>query len=278
MLASRGGEYLQCLSTVAKDRKPGLRRICPEITSVSRRRVNFQSDRKKTDWMSILRFEKHYLISRQLLNMLGNLYVGAYLPNHVIAGGRYILVSTKAKNSAETGYWMKFTSTQKNLKNQFVLVVVISLSLLTTGGCSGPSNPDGRENVSGTISLNGAPLTGMSGIVFSPTVKGSDGGGQGQISTGKYALTGADGVKPGNYTVRITSSIDFDIKTGKPADNTIQFGSEVPVDVLPPKFNKQSTIEFEVVARKNNVFNYNIKTDYVPEMPKNAKTKEAIPL
>ena len=173
---------------------------------------------------------------------------------------------------------MKFTSTQSYLNYQFLLIALISSALVPTGGCSGPKNPDGRENVSGTITLNGQPLPGMAGIVFSPTVDGSDGGGQGQINSGKYAITGADGVKPGKYIVRITASIDFDKKTGKPADNTIQFGSEIPVDVVPPEFNKQSTIEFEVVAGKNNVFNYDIKTDYVPEMPKNAKTKEAVPL
>ncbi|WP_372721480.1 hypothetical protein [Novipirellula sp.] len=155
---------------------------------------------------------------------------------------------------------------------------MLSLSLVPNSGCSTPSNPDGRENVSGTITLNGSPLDGMAGIVFSPTVVGSNGGGQGQISNGQYALTGANGVKPGTYIVRITASVDFDKKTGKQADNTIQFGSEVPVDVVPPEFNQQSTIEFEVVSGAGNVFDYDIKTDYVPEMPMNAKTKEAIPL
>ncbi|WP_417734939.1 hypothetical protein [Rosistilla oblonga] len=155
---------------------------------------------------------------------------------------------------------------------------MLSLSGLSIGGCSVPKNPDGRENVTGTITLKGEPLRGMAGILFSPVEEGSDGGGQGQINAGSYALTGADGVKPGKYIVRITASVDFDIRTGKPADNTIQFGSEVPVDVVPPEFNKQSTIEFEVVAEGNNVFNYDIKTDFVPEMPKDAKTKEAIPL
>lgn len=173
---------------------------------------------------------------------------------------------------------MTFTSTQINFKYQFVLIALTSLCPILFGGCSGPKNPDGRENVSGTITLNGEPLTAMAGIVFSPLEEGSRDGGQGQITAGKYALTGADGVKPGKYIVRITASIDFDKKTGKPADNTIQFGSEVPVDVVPPEFNRDSTIEFEVVKGKNNVFNYDIKTDYVPEMPKNAKTKEAIPL
>jgi hypothetical protein len=73
-------------------------------------------------------------------------------------------------------------------------------------------------------------------------------------------------------------STSFDKKTGKPADNTIQFGSEVPVDVVPAEFNRESTIEFEVVANKDNVFNYDIKTNYVPMMPANPITKEEIEL
>lgn len=145
-------------------------------------------------------------------------------------------------------------------------------------GCATQKNPGGRENIEGMITLNGAPLTGMSGIVFSPVIPGNDGGGQGQIQAGKYFLTGADGVKPGKYIVRITSSIDFDIKTGKPADSAIEFGSEIPVDVVPPMFNRESTIEFEVVAGKKNIFNYDIKTDYIPKMPPDAKPKDAIPL
>jgi hypothetical protein len=173
---------------------------------------------------------------------------------------------------------MNLTSLSSFLTLSPRFALLISLLVFPVSGCSGPKNPDGRENVSGTITINGAPLTGMAGIVFSPTVEGSDGGGQGQINTGKYALTGADGVKPGKYIVRITASIDFDIKTGKPADNTIEFGSEVPVDLVPPEFNKESKIEFEVVAGKNNNFDYDIKTDYVPAMPANAKTKEAIAL
>ena len=160
------------------------------------------------------------------------------------------------------------------------VIVVLMLALLLTvhSGCSKPANPGGRENVDGMITLNGVPLSGRAGIVFSPKTPGSDGGGQGQIQAGKYFLTGADGVKPGKYIVRITASVDFDIKTGKPADNTIEFGREIPVDVIPSDFNTTSTIEFEVVAGKKNTFNYDIKTEYVPKMPPNAKPKDAIPL
>jgi hypothetical protein len=90
----------------------------------------------------------------------------------------------------------------RNIREHFVTILTLSISLILIGGCSGSRNPDGRENVSGMITLNGKPLMGMSGILFSPIEKGSDGLGQGQINAGKYALTGANGVKPGKYIVR----------------------------------------------------------------------------
>ncbi|MEZ6074232.1 MAG: hypothetical protein R3C56_00745 [Pirellulaceae bacterium] len=121
---------------------------------------------------------------------------------------------------------MADSSTQINFKYQFALIRGDFLVPILFGSCSGPKNPDGRENVSGTITLNGEPLTAMAGIVFSPLEEGSRDGGQGQITAGKYALTGADGVKPGKYIVPLTpASIDFDKKTGKPADN-LRYSSE----------------------------------------------------
>ena len=145
-------------------------------------------------------------------------------------------------------------------------------------GCgTAVDNPDGRETVSGMITLNGSPLGGMAGISFVPK-EGGDGGGQGQIKEGRYIISGYDGVKPGKYLVRIFATVDFDKSTGKVADNTIEFGNELTVDVIPPEFNKESTIEFEVVAGGNNVFNYDVQTDYVPVMPKNARGKMAVPL
>lgn len=161
--------------------------------------------------------------------------------------------------------------------HQSIAAIALPSLVFFVGCFSSESNPDGRQNVSGSITLNGQPLTGMAGIKLDP-VAGGDGGGQAQIMTGNYLMTGPDGVKPGKYIVRITASVDFDKSTGKPADNTLQFGNEVPVDVVPPEFNKESTIEFEVVDGKSSTFNYDIKTDYAPKMPANAKGKEAVPL
>ena len=168
--------------------------------------------------------------------------------------------------------------TLKEMERCSLGIVFAILSLPLFSGCSGRANPDGRETISGMITLNGKPLAGTAGIAFDPVNEGSDGGGKGQIMKGKYTLTGHDAVKPGKYTVRITAVIDFDKKTGKPADNTVVFGNEVAVDVVPPEFNAESTIEFEVVAGKKNVFNYDIETDYEPAMPKKIPEKSMVPL
>lgn len=156
----------------------------------------------------------------------------------------------------------------------FLTLLLISFGglLLTSFGCKGPENPDGRENVSGKITLNGQPLMGLAGIRFDP-VDGGDGGGKGQIKQGVYSITGYDAVKPGKYTVRIFASVDYDRKTGKLADNQILEGDAIAVDLVPAEFNSNSKIEFEVVKGKNNVFNYDVVTDFVPSMPKSSKGK-----
>ena len=156
------------------------------------------------------------------------------------------------------------------------LSLLVSIAALSFLGCdSEPPNPDGRETITGDISLNGEPLVGMAGISFVP-VDGGDGGGKAQIKQGSFVASGYDGVKPGKYTVKIFATVDFDRKTGKIADNTIQFGNEVTVQLVPPEFNEKSTIEFEVVAGGGNVFDYDIKTDYVPKMPSGSKGKGGI--
>lgn len=44
------------------------------------------------------------------------------------------------------------------------------------------------------------------------------------------------------------------------------------MDAVPPEFNQNSTIEFEVAENKANTFNYDIQTDFVPQPPPGAKS------
>lgn len=169
------------------------------------------------------------------------------------------------------------------MKRYSVLSLSVSLLLgglfLTLVGC-GKANPDGRENVSGTVKINGEPVKGTAGIRFEPTGEDKTAGGSGQIMESKYFLTQQDGVKPGKYIVRISVKTTFDRKTGKVADNTLEFGNEVDVELVPPEYNTQSKQEVEVVEGGKNVFDFDIKSDIKPDLSsaKGEKKKKEIEL
>lgn len=159
-----------------------------------------------------------------------------------------------------------------------LLAVVVVAGLLSATGCKEP-NPDGREDVSGKITLNGEPLGTQSGVFairFDPVGDDKKAGGSGQIQSGSYALTGQDGVKPGQYVVRISGSATFDRSTNDYANADTKMENEYQVVLVPPEFNSESKIEFEVVKGKKNVFNYDIVTDFKGEEANQGKKKGAV--
>lgn len=169
-----------------------------------------------------------------------------------------------------------------NFKNALksLLVLAVAATLLVAGGCK-PQNPDGREDVSGKITLNGKPLgekTGVFAIKFDPTGDDKSAGAHGQIQSGAYKLTGQDGVKPGKYIVRITGTATFDRSTNDYADANTTMENEYQVVLVPAEFNSESTLEFEVVAKKKNVFNYDIVTDFSGEEADKGKKKAEVSL
>ncbi|MDD3468643.1 MAG: hypothetical protein PHE53_01525 [Thermoguttaceae bacterium] len=152
-----------------------------------------------------------------------------------------------------------------NSVRSFYSCLLLCGLFLTLSGC-GKANPDGRENVSGTVKINGEPVKGTAGIRFDPIGEDKTAGGSGQIMESKYLLTQQDGVKPGKYIVRINAKTTFDRKTGKVADNTLKFGNEVDVELVPPEYNTQSKQEVEIVAGGKNVFDFDIKSDIKPDL------------
>lgn len=151
------------------------------------------------------------------------------------------------------------------MKKYAIVLGLPLLCLLVLAGCKAP-NPEGREDVTGKITLNGKPLE-NGYIIFQPDAAQSamqgDGGG-GPVNAGEYHLTGQFGIKPGEYTVVLRQAIDYDAKTGEPATLETSLGDTVPCQMLPAEFNRASKIRFTVVKGKKNVFDYEINCEVVP--------------
>jgi hypothetical protein len=131
------------------------------------------------------------------------------------------------------------------------------------------TNPDGREDVSGKILLNGVPIVATSAnILFKPLeTEDQTAGGIGTIShKGTFFLTGANAVKPGKYQVCFSANASYDSATSQPATPQTDIVNFYNVSLLPDEFTtEKSTLTFEVVKGQKNVFNYNIITNYKPD-------------
>jgi hypothetical protein len=133
-------------------------------------------------------------------------------------------------------------------------------------GCSDPYA--GRNSVTGTVTLEGAPL--KKGLIqFLPTAnQGTESGAV--IEDGKYEILREGGLKPGLYLIRITAA---DGKTpaqeeiGGPSGNT----NLLTVDLVPEEWNTKSEKTVEVKASGPNVFDFAIPVAIDPKTRKPKK-------
>ena len=158
---------------------------------------------------------------------------------------------------------------------RFSLLLVCVLSGLF--GCSKQGNPEGRLDVSGSVTFNGNSFGGPGSynITFEPVDDPSAGPSRASIdpTTSRYKCTMHDGLKPGKYLVKLTAMAEYDKRTHKPIDPEYALTADIPegvkisyyVSLLPPDFNETTAIEFEAVKGKKNAFDYNIETSYVPK-------------
>lgn len=129
------------------------------------------------------------------------------------------------------------------------------LLLVAMAGCGG-SNPLGRQAVSGTVTLDGAPLDSGS-IEFTP-LEGSGIASGAVIAAGKYEIPAESGLPPGKYRVSIVDN---------PPAPPLPPG-HMPGDDLPPQpkprvpaaWNRNSTQQIEVTEKGPNQFDFHITT------------------
>ncbi|WP_417848442.1 carboxypeptidase-like regulatory domain-containing protein [Thalassoglobus sp.] len=129
-------------------------------------------------------------------------------------------------------------------------VTVCFLTTILFVGC-GSKNPLNRQSVSGTVTLNGQPVESGS-IEFQPQgAKGTMSGAV--IADGKYSIATAQGLPPGNYTVRIYSADETAEREEVPGES-----NKLAVEKIPAKYNTESTLTKSVEAGKDNVFDFEI--------------------
>jgi len=153
----------------------------------------------------------------------------------------------------------------------FLLVLCCVLSCLS--GCKKQGNPEGRLDVSGTITFNGSPFgaAGSYYVAFEPVDDPSSGPSKGTIDwiTGKYSCTMHDGLKPGKYQVKFSAMAQYDKRTKQPVapdfDEEPLNKQSYFIPLLPPDFNEKNPVEFEAVKGRKNVFNYDIKAELKPQ-------------
>lgn len=127
-------------------------------------------------------------------------------------------------------------------------------------GC-GPSDGLNRQAMSGTVTVDGQPLT-SGAILFEPLTQQSGTAVGATIRRGIFAITRERGAVPGMYRVRIYAS------SGKQAPATARQSERTPrpmIERLPARYNAQSDLRAEVVARRGNKYVFELVSTESPD-------------
>jgi hypothetical protein len=116
-------------------------------------------------------------------------------------------------------------------------------------GCSGSSDNLPREPISGTVTLDGQPLAGGT-IEFTPSA-GAAGPGEGAsggspISGGKFSIERDKGLVPGKYRVVVHAASAAAAGAPKAEPGGRPKASDRPKEIIPAKYNAESTLTAEV--------------------------------
>jgi hypothetical protein len=136
------------------------------------------------------------------------------------------------------------------LRNRFCVVLGL-LPVVAWLGCADPSG--GREPVSGEVRFRGQPLD-QGTIQFIPSEEQDTTSG-GMISEGKYTVEKVKGLKPGKYTVVISSG-----DPREPAPPGELPGAPFPVakERIPAEYNRATKQEVEIKKGGPNKLDFTI--------------------
>ena len=147
-------------------------------------------------------------------------------------------------------------------------IAIIAMAIVLTPLAFGPGcvrgDNRGRRPISGTVSLDDAPIDeGM--IQFEPAPGEQSGTAVGSlIRRGRFAISKADGPLPGIYRVRVYASSDVQAPS---EDGESPTAPQPMVDLIPMRYNKESRLEVEVRARGENHFPFELWSEAAPMAP-----------
>ncbi len=141
----------------------------------------------------------------------------------------------------------------KQFPQKLALTGFLALSLLVVAGCGGQA-VDGRYPISGNVSFKGQPLE-KGTLEFSTSDRSQLTGAT--IEKGKYSVPAEQGLKPGKYTVKI-SSTDDGAAGGPPPPPGPENTNQVAKELIPEDYNLNSKITADVTDGGANKFDFDI--------------------
>lgn len=118
-------------------------------------------------------------------------------------------------------------------------------------GC-GPGNELGRVPITGSVTLDGAPLDSGT-ISFDPVDENGTKSGA-AVTDGKFEIPEEKGLPPGTYTVRLYSAAEGAPAEAMPGESTVQ------QERIPAAWNTSSKEQIVVEEGADNVFSFDVKS------------------
>jgi hypothetical protein len=135
---------------------------------------------------------------------------------------------------------------------------------LVAPGCSGTGDDLPREAISGTVTLDGQPLSAGT-IQFTPsgggTTTGSAVSGGSPINAGKFSIDREVGLTPGKYRVTVNAAgAKGTSPAGQPPEPGRPNRAERPTELIPAKYNAESTLSADVTKGGPNAFKFDLQS------------------
>ena len=128
----------------------------------------------------------------------------------------------------------------------------LAIGFLALAMC-GCGSGDGREEVSGGVTLDGTPLD--AGVISFAAPDARLPAAEAAITDGAYEIPADKGLRPGHYRVAIDSA-DTSGKTASPTG----YPTPIPISRIPIKYNGETVLSADVTEAGDNRFDFALES------------------